>query len=812
MRGCVFAFLMVAAVAAQDSRPPSVPRPAPPSDRVMGLSAVDAARVRLSGGFWGPRQELDAKVTAFHNLDECARTGRLRNFAVAAGREKGGFTGTFFDDSDVYKAVEACARVLLIREEPELKRRAAEVVTLIAAAQEKDGYLYTSRTIMDPKNPPPGGKDRWSDMAHGHELYCAGHLYEAAVAWKRATGDGTLLDVALKNAGLVESVFGRGRNPYPCGHPEIEYGLLALHDATGDARWLTLAQWFVDVRGRRESDRALFGEYAQDHKPLVDQDEAVGHAVRFAYLLGAGTEIARRTGRLDLLKASERLWSDAVWTKAYITGGIGSTGNNEGFGVRFDLPNTTAYNETCSSIAHGNWSHRLLLATGDVGYADMVERVLYNAFHSGWGLDGKTFFYPNPLASRRGAARVPWFGCACCPPNVARHVASIGGYAFAEAGRDIAIVHYMNGDAALGEGGKTRVSVDTDWPWGGNVTVTVTPPSAAVFALKLRIPGWVKGDPFPSRLYTRADRAMTIHDVDVRINGAPFDEDLKEEWITIERTWTPGDTVALKFPMPVMKVVADPRVASCRGRTALMRGPIVYAFEGIDQPGVNLEALVLDPSAPIMAKHRPELLGGVTVLETSAREAVRATDGSVTLGPPRPVTAIPYFAWANRGPSPMQVWMAADVSGAIATPLPTLASSSKASSSFGGDLGNLADRYEPTASIDHDSPYFHWWPKKGETIWVQYDFPSPKIVDGVDVYWFDDTGRGECRVPKTWRVQTRVDGVWRTIEGQSTPGVDKDRYNAVTFPACETTGLRLEIESLPGWAGGIHEWRVREAK
>jgi DUF1680 family protein len=768
--------------------------------------------VRLRDGFWGPRQELDAKVTAIHNLDECARTGRLRNFSVAAGREKGGFTGTFFDDSDVYKAVEACARVLAIRDEPELKRRAAAIVDLIAAAQEKDGYLYTSRTIMDPKNPPPGGKERWSDMAHGHELYCVGHLYEAAVAWKRATGDGTLLGVALRNAALVDAVFGRGRNPYPCGHPEIEYGLLALHEETGDPRWSTLAQWFIDVRGRTEAGRALFGEYSQDHKPLIDQSEAVGHAVRWAYLFGAAVDVARRTGRLDLLTAGERAWADAVSTKAYITGGIGSTGNNEGFGARFDLPNTTAYNETCSSIAHGNFSHRLMLATGDVGYADMVERVLYNAFHSGWGLDGKSFFYPNPLASRRGADRVPWFGCACCPPNVARHVASIGGYAFATSGRDLVIAHYMNATAEVGEGAKTRIDVDTDWPWGGNVVVTVSPPKITECALKLRIPGWVKGDPFPSKLYRRADRSMSIPFVDVRVNGAPFEVDLKEEWITIERVWTPGDTVAVRFPMPIMQVVADERVASCRGRVALMRGPIVYAFEGVDQPGMNLEAMVLDPAAAIVPKHRPNLLGGVTVLETAAREASRGTDGSVVLGPSRSVVAVPYFAWANRGASPMQVWTASDPSAAVPTPLPTLASRSVASSSFGGDLASLADRREPTSSIDHDSPYFHWWPRKGETVWVQTDLPASTKVDAVEVYWFDDTGRGECRIPKSWRVLQRVEGAWRPVEGASPAGVEKDRYNRVTFPSIEASALRIEVESLPGWAGGIHEWRVHEAK
>lgn len=805
-------FFFAGALTGQETRPSLVPRPANASDRIFGLIPVPAASVRLEGGFWGPRQLRNAKVTIPHDLDECVRTGRIRNFEIAAGTKQGGFTGYFFDDSDVYKAIEACGIVLGINRDVELERRADAIIDTIAGAQEEDGYIYTSRTINDPKNPPPGGKQRWADMQNGHELYCAGHLYEAGVAYKRGTGKDKLLQVALKNAELVYATFGRDKNPRPCGHPEIEYGLLALHTETGDHRWLELAQWFIDVRGRPEKGRALFGDYCQDHKPVGEQAEAVGHAVRFAYLFGAAIEVARRTGRADLLLASEAVWNDTLEKKSYLTGGIGSTGNNEGFGAPYDLPNSSAYNETCSSIAQGMFSHKLLLATGDTGYGDVVERVLYNAFHSGWGLDGKSFFYPNPLASKRGATRAPWFGCACCPPNVARFVAGLGGLVFATAGNDVVISQFMSGEATIErKSGSVKIAVETNYPWGGTVAVRVTPFAPEEFRVRMRVPGWMRDEPLPRGLYRTVRRNGPRASPRVTVNGAPQDVDTADGWISLSRRWTEGDTIMLSLPMRVESITADERVASCSGRLALMRGPIVYAFEGLDNPDCDLDALVIDQDATWTPTFMPDLLGGVTVLSGMAREAQRQADGSVVLGDARPVKAVPYFAWANRGATPMQVWMPRDISAAKPPPLPTLASRSKVTASAGSGVENVADRVEPTSSNDHDSPYFHWWPQKGSTVWVQYDLPAGSSVSGVEVYWFDDTGRGECRVPKSWRLLQELNGEWISVQGQGIGGVEKDRYNRVTFAPISPRSLRLEMTSQDTWAGGIHEWRLIEA-
>lgn len=616
--------------------------------RPVPASAVEAE------GFWSERIDRVHRVTIPHIFEQCERTGRIENFEVAARRRPGGHQGYVFNDSDVYKLIEGVAGVLAVRPDPALESRVDALIASIAAAQEPDGYLYTSRTILDPAHMPLGGKERWSDMAHGHELYCAGHLYEAAVAYHQVTGKRALLDVALRNAELVRRVFGPGKNPHPCGHPEIELALVRLADHTGRREFLELAAFFLDTRGRLEG-RVAFGEYAQDHLPLSQQTEIVGHAVRGAYLFAGLTDVGLRTGDRERIDASQRLWHDMVSTKLSLTGGVGSRAANEGFGSPFELPNADAYNETCAAIAVAMWSHRLFLARAHAEHADLVERVIYNAFHSGWGLSGDRFFYPNPLASP-GAERAGWFKCACCPPNVCRFVPSIPGMAYARSERELYVVQFIAGRAEVPlAAGPVVVTQRTEYPWQGVVTIQVEPAAVQPFDLLVRIPGWARGQAAPGGLYRFTDPEPP--QPTIAVNGTPITRTTERGFVRLSREWKPGDTVTLDLPMPPRRVQADPRVAACRGYVALQRGPMVYAVEGLDHPGHEPTSLVLDP-APLAQEHRPGLLGGVTVLTGRARTG--PTDA--------PLMAIPYYAWANRGRTPMAVWLAAPPESSPAQP------------------------------------------------------------------------------------------------------------------------------------------------
>ena len=792
-RRAVLAFVLVAsALCAQEQGYP--------------ISAPALPAVDVRDAFWSPRLERVRAAAIPRCFAECEKTGRFANFENAA-RRTGSPKGYFFDDSDVYKLLEAVGIALEVRPDPELEARADLVIAKIAAAQEEDGYLYTHRTIGDPKRLPPGGKERWSDLGSGHELYCAGHLYEAGVAYARGTGKKTLLDVARKNADLIDRTFGPGRLAIPDGHPEVEIGLAKLAAHTGEKRYAALAKFFIDIRGKK-SGRSLFGEYAQDHLPVLEQKEIVGHAVRAAYLFAGTADVGAQGGASDYMAASIRLWDDLYAGQTYLTGGIGAQGNNEGFGARFALANPTAYNETCASIANALWSERLFRATGDGKYFDAFERVLYNAFHSGWSLSGDLFFYPNPLESK-GGVRSPWFGCACCPPNVARFVGSLPSFVYAT-GKSAAYVNlFVGGTARLSvDGAPLTLIQTTDGPFQGKVEIKVEAAPGSDFALCIRIPGWAREEPLPGGVYRYADAASPPPAL--FLNDAPIAAEVERGYVRLRRAWKAGDVLRLVIPTPVRRVVADDRVAANRGCVALMRGPFVYAFEGVDQAEKDVRALVLE-AEPATAVDRPDLLGGVTVVKARARKADRDAAGVVRLGPPTDVAAIPYFAWANRARTPMAVWMAAVASAAKPAPAPTLARTAKASSSFGGELDALSDQAEPKSSGDHDHPFCHWWPKSGTEEWLQYDFAEPKSVSAIEVYWFDDTGRGNCRIPVSWKLKAKVAGEWRDVETSDAFGVAVDRFHRVTFKPLSAEALRIEAKSRPGFSGGVHEWRVEAA-
>ncbi|MFH1946489.1 MAG: glycoside hydrolase family 127 protein [Acidobacteriota bacterium] len=610
------------------------------------IQPVPFTNVDIQDSFWLPRLKVNREVTIPYAFRMCEETGRIANFARAGGLEEGGHEGLYFNDSDVYKVIEGAAYSLALFPDPDLEKYVDRVIDQIAAAQEEDGYLYTARTLQTDDKLPPGGKERWSHIEHGHELYCAGHLYEAAVAYYQATGKKELLDVAVKNADFIAALFNPEGMRNPPGHQEIEIGLGKLYRLTGDRKYLDLAKFFLDERGRSEG-HDLYGEYSQDHIPVVEQREAVGHAVRAAYMYSGMADIAALTGSGKYIDAIGRIWEDVVGRKMYITGGIGATGGNEGFSVPYELPNRTAYSKTCASIANAMWNHRMFLLHGDSRYMDVVERVIYNAFLSGVGMEGDRFFYPNRLESLTGAERSPWFDCACCPSNIVRFIPSLPGYVYAKKGNGVFVNLFIGSRARIELDHFTlSLTQETEYPWNGDVTITVDPGrKERKFALFLRIPGWAQEKPVPGDLY----RYMSgrISEIRVFINGQPADPVMRNGYVRLERTWTPGDIVQLDIPMPVRRVVAHEAVEADRGRTALERGPLVYAVEGLDvEQGLVHNLLFPDDSVPAV-EVRKDLLGGIHTIHALAfagREKVM-------------FSAIPYYAWAHRGLTEMAVWL-----------------------------------------------------------------------------------------------------------------------------------------------------------
>lgn len=774
---------------------------AAPQSLAEPLRAVPFTAVELTDPFLAPRMETCRKVVIPACLDQCERTGRLANFAVAAGRVAGKHVGALYDDSDVYKVLEGAAYALAHRRDAKLEARVDAIVADIAAAQREDGYLNTYVQLVKPD-------ERWKDMAFGHELYCAGHLIEAAVAYARATGKDALLAVARKLADRIDADFGPGKRLDPCGHPEIELALVELARYTGEERYAKLARFFVEQRGSRKG-RASFGEYAQDHLPVREQTEIVGHAVRAMYLYSGMADVAAWFHDESLLKPSFAIWDDLITTKTYVTGGIGSSAANEGFTKAFDLPNDSAYCETCASIGMLLWNHRLFLATGRTDVLDVAERELYNAIPAGLSLSGDRFFYGNPLESRGEHERVPWFDCSCCPTNLARTLPSLGRYVYATARDRLYVALYAQNDARFEVAGTpVRVAQKTRMPWDGHVELTVSPERPTEFELWLRVPGWAAGvslvaPPVPA--------------------GTPVDASIfpREErgpgfaWRVLKRTWKRGDVVTVDFGLDTKRVHADPKVEADVGRVALQRGPIVYAFEGVDNDGRARSLVLPETSAQIDALWKSEWLGGVTVLATKG-ERVRDSDPFAAITEPTPLVAIPYATWANRGKGEMVVWIAEDAARAarpgegvrLARSSTTLL---RASHCFANDtLAALDDGVLGKSSGDESIPRFTFWPKQG-TQWVELDTKDPRTYAGVAVQWFDDTGRGACRVPKSWRALWKDGTEWKPVAlASGSFGVAKDALNEARFAPVTTRALRLEVELADGVSGGLLEWRVDE--
>jgi DUF1680 family protein len=579
---------------------------------------------------------------------------------------------------------------------------------------------------------------------------------------------------------------------------------------TGDARYLNLAKFMLDVRGPggpTGSGRA----YNQSHKKVVEQTEAEGHAVRATYMYSGMADVAALTGDMAYVNAIDKIWENVAGKKLYITGGIGATGAGEAFGRNYELPNMTAYNETCAAIGNDYWNHRLFLLHADAKYIDVMERTLYNGLISGVALDGKTFFYPNPLESNGQHARSEWFGVACCPGNITRFMASVPGYVYAQRGDAIWINLYVSStsEIKLDNGINVKLAQETRYPWEGAVKMTVNPEKAAPLTIHMRIPGWARNEPVPSDLYRFTDKSSAP--VVLKVNGRTAPIKLDKGYASLSRTWKGGDTIELTLPMPVRRVAANQQVAADRGRVALQRGPIVYAAEWPDNADGKVRNLMLSDNEPLKAEFRPSLLKGVTVVQARAWSLARGQKGEA-LKTPVQLTAIPYHAWANRGRGQMIVWIPNSEASARPAPYPTVATTAKVTASPGtGRPKNpwpINDGEEPTASNDPSS-YFDWWPTKSTTEWVEYAFEKPALVSESELYWFDDTGRGEVRVPASWRILYKDGNEWKPVENRGAYGVEKDRFNKVAFQPVTTTGLRLEVTMKRNWSAGIQEWRVR---
>ena len=591
------------------------------------IKPVDFTKVHFNDNFWAPRIETNRKVSIPTAFGKCEETGRLDNFAIAGNLKKGEHKGDFpFDDTDVYKIIEGASYSLQVQYDAKLDRYVDSLIYLISAAQEIDGYLYTCRTNNAKKLMGWMGKERWERL-NSHELYNLGHLYEAAIAHYLATGKRTLLHVAIKSADLICQVFGPnpGQKRVPSGHPIVEMALVKLFRVTGDERYLNLAKFFLDETGYGRDGHRL-SEYSSDHKPIKDQDEIVGHAVRAGYLYSGVTDVAAITGSEEYRAAALRVWDNLVSKKLYITGGMGSRAQGEGFGPNYELPDHTSYCETCASIANVYWSYRMFLLTGNAKYMDVVERALYNGVISGVSLSGDRYFYDNPLASVGQHERAPWFGCACCPGNITRFMASVPGYTYAVKGDDVYVNLFAAGEANVKTAsGELRITQVTNYPWDGDIKIKISGIKGNGGALKIRVPGWAQNKPAPGDLYSFADDEK--EKITLSVNGKEMPLNIKDGYAELNDAVKEGDEITLNLPMPVRKVTANEKAKYLNGKAALQRGPVVYCLEGIDQNDKHVFNFYSPSLKKLDVKYEKDFLGGVVTISGTGK-ALKGTGKS----------------------------------------------------------------------------------------------------------------------------------------------------------------------------------------
>ena len=628
------------------------------------IDPVPFTSVKVTDNFWGQRLQASREVTIPLAFSKCEETGRYENFVKAAHpSDTYKVEGFSFDDTDVYKTIEGASYSLQTYPDKKLQKYIDSVLVIVAGAQEPDGYLYTART-MNPKHPHNwAGKERWVAVENlSHEFYNLGHMIEGAVAHYQATGKRNFLNIAIKYADCVCREIGNGpqQKKYVPGHQIAEMALVKLYMVTGDKKYLDQAKFFLDTRGYTSRKDT----YSQAHKPVVEQDEAVGHAVRAVYMYSGMADVAAITGDSSYIKAIDKIWDNIVSKKIYITGGIGARHAGEAFGNNYELPNLSAYCETCAAIGNVYMNYRLFLLHGDAKYFDVLERTLYNGLISGVSLDGGSFFYPNPLSSNGKYSRKPWFGCACCPSNVSRFIPSLPGYVYAVKNDQVYVNLYLSNKAELKvDKKKILLEQETGYPWNGDIRLKITQGNQD-FTMKLRIPGWVRGNVLPGDLYSYTDNQKPAYQVSV--NGQTVESDVNDGYLSIARKWKKGDVVEVHFDMIPRIVKANPKVEADHGRVAVERGPIVYCAEWPDNR-FNVHSILLNQHPQFKVTDKPELLYGIRQITTDAQALSYDKAGKLVTKDVE-LTLIPYYAWAHRGEGDMEVWLPIDVSATSAQP------------------------------------------------------------------------------------------------------------------------------------------------
>ncbi|MCB9876479.1 MAG: glycoside hydrolase family 127 protein [Planctomycetes bacterium] len=789
------AALLLAAAAAAQSAP---------------IHMVPFHEVALHDRVWAERVRLLRERTlphAFANT-EFARK-RLRQ--CAEWLESGGKTEKpephRYVSSDLYKVLEAGALLLQSARDPAIEKDMDTAIDWIARAQQPDGYLYVSH-ITGAITPETMGTRPYSYVLHSHELYDVGHLYEAAVAYAQATGKTRLLDVAEKSAQHVRRVFFDGDPHYNGGNPvqqapgheEIELGLVKLYQQTKKREYLDTAKRFLDIRGVTfvpDGEGVNSASYAQQHQPVADQRTAQGHAVRACYLYAAMAEVDSLTGRDDYGPALDAIWHDIVDTKMHLSGGLGAVHGIEGFGPSFVLPNEHTYLETCAAVGNVFFNLRLFLKTGDGRFVDVAETALLDNCLAGLGLDGKSFFYPNPLEAQNDhAPRSAWFGTACCPSNLARLVPQVAGYLYAQRGAQVFTVLYAASETTLDVGGnQVHLTQQTDYPFDGRVALQLAPERETKFALSLRIPTWAGERPVPGALYHFLDAAPQWS---LRVNGEVVEATVENGYVTLDRTWQGGDRVELTLPMPVRAVTCRPEVEADRDRLAFTRGPLLLCAEGVDNGGA-VQRFWVDAKVASEATTTPIVDGPLTGLfrVSLPARALRA-DGADEA---RQLVMIPYFAWSNRDRSSMITWLPTTRTGAhpdLDDPALLKFAEVTASHTFDGDTTMaLQRRATPKSSADTSIRRWTSWPEQGKPQWVELQLKQRRAVTAVSVYWYDD--HGGVQVPGTWHLEAlSADGQWHKVALYNTDeySVLPDTYNTV-HPAEPLAVERLRLVMTP---------------
>ena len=824
------------------------------------ITQVPFTKVKVAPNtFWGQRLQASQDVTIPLAFSKSEETGRYTNFSNAAEHLKDPSKvfaikeGTFsFDDTDPYKTIEGASYLLQTYPNAKFKggrldKYVDSVIAVIASGQEPDGYLYTSRT-QNPQHPHNwAGTKRWERVEDlSHEFYNLGHLCEAAVAHYYATGKKNFLNIAIKYADCVCREVGDkpGQASVVPGHQIAEMGLAKLYIATGDRKYLDQAKFFLDKRGKRDTAWKMtrdglfdadgyyhrLDEYSQSHKPVLEQDEAVGHAVRAGYMYAGMADVAALTGEQRYIDAIDRIWENIVGKKFYITGGVGATSSGEAFGKNYELPNMSAYCETCAAIAQVYLNYRLFLLHGDSKYYDALERSLYNGVISGISIDGGKFFYPNPLQSMGQHQRQEWFGCACCPSNAARFIPSLPQYIYAV--KDNALyINLFNSNTVNVKVGKTPVTLtqQTNYPWNGDITLTIDN-GAGHYALNIRIPGWVKDEVVPSNLYTYADGKRLGYTI--KVNGKELgmrNEELGMDtssdkhstphssflipnsngYFVIDRQWKKGDKVEIHFDMEPRVVRANGQVAADKGRVAIERGPIVYCAEHPDN-SCDVLSVLINQEPTFQLGNKTIMNTNVQTLTTDAQTLTFNSQGKLQAQDER-LVLIPYYAWAHRGPGKMTVWIPQDLNATTPAQPASIASESKVTGSKRNlpALSSINDRLIPSDGDDRSVPYTHWWPDKNSTEWLQYDFKQAETVSSSTVYWFDDGPWGGCRVPDSWKLYYKdASGNWTEVQHPTGYGTVKGAANIVNFDPVKTTAMKLEIVQ-GEYSAGVFEWSVK---